>query len=133
MHTQCHSLAALILSTVPALSEDIIAVPSGQAVTFLESVLSAPGPEGLTQRFRFLAPAIAREGGTVAPEVALDDMAFLCETFALPRLPNQGPVAQQVVISLSDRPVPFGETDPEATQFFEAFRPDGAVCVWEGF
>ena len=38
-----------------------------------------------------------------------------------------GPQPSQIVISLADRPVPFGQPDPEATQFFEAFRPEGSV------
>jgi hypothetical protein len=60
-------------------------------------------------------------------------MTFLSETFALPRLPNIGPQAQQVIISIADRPVKFGEPDPDAVQVFEAFRPEGKSCVWEGF
>jgi Family of unknown function (DUF6497) len=110
-----------------------IAVPSGQTVTLIETVQDAAGPSGLTWRFRFLAPAIARDGGSVDADEALDDMAFLCDSYALPRLPDMGPEVQQVVISLADREIPFGEPDPEATQYFEAFRPEDGVCVWEGF
>ena len=44
-----------------------------------------------------------------------------------------GPQPNQVVISISDRPVDFGETDLEATQIFEAYRREGAECVWESF
>ena len=48
-------------------------------------------------------------------------------------VPNIGPQAQQVIISIADRPVKFGEPDPDAVQVFEAFRPEGKSCVWEGF
>lgn len=116
-----------------AQSDEPIAVPSGQVVTWLDTVQDAPGPEGLTIRFRFVAPAIARSGGTVGPEQAQEDMAHLCDSFALPRLSATGPRPAQIVISLSDRPVPFGEPDPEATQFFEAYRPGDDFCVWEPF
>jgi Family of unknown function (DUF6497) len=34
---------------------------------------------------------------------------------------------------MSDRVVPFGQTDPEATQFFEAYSLQGDTCVWEMF
>ena len=108
-------------------------VPSGQAVTHLDTVQAVPGPEGLTIRFRFLAPAIAREGGTVSAEAAQEDMEWLCQNYALPRLPLTGPVPEQVVISLSDRPVEFGAPAPEATQFFEAFRVEENTCHWEAF
>lgn len=109
--------------------EQPVAVPSGQPVTFVELVRDAPG-SGLTYRFRFIAPSIA---GAVDFDTAMGDMDFLCESFALPRLAATGPLPAQVVISLSDRPVAFGDTAPEAVQFFEAYRPDGETCVWEAF
>lgn len=112
---------------------DIIAVPSGQQVSLLDVVMSAPGPEGLTARFRFLAPAIARDGGTVDFDAASADMLHLCQTFALAHMSNVGPQPSQIVISISDRPVPFGEADPDATQFFEAYRVENGTCIWEAF
>ena len=45
----------------------------------------------------------------------------LCQNFALPRISDIGPQPSQIVSSLSDRPVPFGEAAPDATQFFEAY------------
>lgn len=112
---------------------EAIMVPSGQEVRLIDVVRAAPGPGGLTVRFRFLAPSIAREGGTVGPEAAQADMAHLCATYALARLPNVGPPVTQIVISLADREVAFGAADPESTQFFEAFRVDGGACIWEPF
>lgn len=109
---------------------DPIILPSGMAAEFLDTIQNAPGPEGLTIRFRFLTPEIA---GTSADEATLADMTWLCETFALPRLPVTGPAPEQVIVSLSDRPVDFGTTDPDTTQFFEAFRPEGETCAWEAF
>ena len=58
-------------------------------------------------------------------------MEHLCNTYALPRVPNQGPRPSQIIISLSDRPVEFGTADPEATQFFEAYAVEDEACVWE--
>jgi len=110
-----------------------IAVPSGQEVRFLDTIHAEPGPEGLTQRFRFIAPAIARAGGTIDAETAQADMEVLCNDFALPRLAQTGPVPAQVIIVLSDREVAFGEPAPEATQYFEAYSIDGDRCVWEPF
>ena len=118
-----------MLASAAAAAEDIV-TPSGMAVTWLETVHGAPGPEGLTARFRFLAPAIA---GDVDFETAAEDMLWLCESFALPRLSVLGPQPAQVVISLADRDLPFGQTDPEAVQYFEAYRPVGDVCEWEMF
>lgn len=113
--------------------EELIAVPSGQKVVLLEVISNVPGPEGLTARFRFLAPAIARDGGTVDAETAAIDMDHLCQTYALPRISSLGPMPQQIVISLSDQDVPFGETRPDATQFFNAYSIEDGACVWEMF
>jgi Family of unknown function (DUF6497) len=108
----------------------LIAVPSGQAVTLQEVVWNAPGPDGLTLRFRFVAPAIA-PGGAVSFDAASADMQALCQTYAIPRLSDFGPQVQQIVISLADRAVVFGATEPDATQFFEAYRVEDGTCIWE--
>lgn len=110
-----------------------ITVPSGQMVTLQDVVQDAPGPDGLTVRFRFVAPAIARAGGTVDLEKAMVDMEYLCQSYALPRLANTGPQPSQVVVSLSDIAVPFGEAAPEATQYFEGYRVENGTCIWEAF
>ncbi len=110
-----------------------IPVPSGQEVTLQEVIWNVPGPEGLTSRFRFIAPAINREAGSVDFETASTDMQHLCETYALDRLSSLGPMPRQVIISLADRALPFGEPAPEATQFFEAYRIEGKTCIWEAF
>lgn len=107
-----------------------VAVPSGQPVTLQDVIANAPGPEGLTLRFRFLAPAIA---GSVDFDTAAADMQHLCDSFAIPRLAEIGPQAQQVVISLSSEAVPFGEPAPDVVQFFESYRIEGDSCVWEMF
>ena len=109
-----------------------IEVPSGQDVTLQDVIWNAPGPDGLALRFRFLAPGIA-PGGGVAFETASADMQHLCDTYALPRVAEQGPHPEQVIISLSDVAVPFGEAAPEATQFFESYRIEDGACVWEMF
>lgn len=117
----------------PAFADDPIQLPSGQTVTYLDTIQNAQGPSGLTYRFRFVAPAIARKGGTIAADQAQDDMAWLCENYALPRLSTVGPLPTEIVISLSDVAVPFGEPAPDATQYFEAYTPTDGTCAWEGF
>ena len=109
-----------------------IPVPSGQEVRLLDVIHNEPGPDGLTTRFRFVAPAIA-QGGGVDFEAASADMMHLCQTYALPRVTSGGPAPSQIVISLSDVPVEFGSTAPEVTQFFEAYSLDGDTCIWEPF
>jgi len=44
-----------------------------------------------------------------------------------------GEMPDQIIIVLSDREVEFGVADPDATQYFEAYRPEDGACFWEGF
>ncbi len=106
-------------------------VPSGQVVTLQDVIWNAPGPDGLTLRFRFVAPAIAKSAPAIDFETAIADMRALCDSFALPRIADFGPEPAQIIISLSDVPVQFGEAAPDATQFFEAYRIENGTCVWE--
>lgn len=110
----------------------LVPVPSGQPVILQEVIWNEPGPSGLTMRFRFLAPEIG-PGGSIAFEAASADIQALCESYVLPRIAEQGPAPAQVVISMSDVPVPFGQATPEATQFFEAFTIRDGICIWEPF
>ncbi|MCP3970181.1 MAG: acetolactate synthase [Rhodobacteraceae bacterium] len=107
-----------------------VQVPSGQPVEFVELIRDA---SGAIWRFRFLAPGIARDGGSVSVDTALGDMEALCRGFVIPRVAVASAPPGQVVISLSDRPVAFGTAHPDATQYFEAYRIEGETCVWEGF
>lgn len=123
------ALLGLILP-MPAWAEDAINLPSGEKVTLIDTLANIPGNDGLAMRYRFLAPQIARDGGTVDADTAAKDMDWLCNTYAMPRLPNTGPKPVEIIISMSDRDVPFGEDHPEATQFFNSYNIDDGTCQW---
>jgi len=110
-----------------------VTVPSGQPVEYVEVIRDVRSTRGLSWRFRFVAPEIARKTGTVSFEIAARDMDHLCQNFAIPRLPLMGPRPREIVISLSDAPLPFGEPNPEITQFIEVYSVDGDTCTWEAF
>jgi hypothetical protein len=105
------------------------AVPSGQPIS-LQDVFWEEG-ESLLLRVRFTAPQIARDGGTIDYETAAKDMLYLCETFVKPQVEQSADKPDQIIISLSDVAVPFGEADPDATQFFEAYSIQNDACIWE--
>lgn len=109
--------------------EQPVAVPSRQAVVLADVITDVPG-NGLTYRFRFIAPHISTPGSF---DASAADMQHLCNTYALTRISTVGPAPAQIVISLSDRTVPFGEASPNVTQFFEAYSPGETACVWESF
>jgi hypothetical protein len=118
-----------LVSGGAALAEGI-AVPSGQPVTLIE-VLPDTQPDGLWLRLRFLAPRIADTGADF--EASAADMLHLCRAFGLPLLQSDYPGAVRIVVSLSDARLDFGVSDPDATQFFEAFQPLDGDCIWEEF
>jgi len=121
--------AILCVLAAPALAEEVV-VPSGQSVTFLDAILNEAGPQGQTARFRFVAPGIA---GEVDFDTAAADMQHLCDTYALPRVTSNATLPQQIVITLSAEPVPFGQAAPGVTQFFEAYSLQDNSCIWEVF
>lgn len=95
-------------------------------------------PGTLWARFRFVAPGISRQGTTTSGEEidfqrSAADMDHLCDSVALDYLRQHDLAPSMVVISFSDRPVEFGTPNPEATQFFEAYRPEDGRCIWEAF
>ena len=120
---------ALALVSTPAHAGDL---PSGQTATLHEVLIDTVNDEPWL-RFRFVTPAIARNGGTVSYAEAEPDMAHLCDTLALPYIAEHDLQGEVIVISFADRITEFGVPDPEATQFFEAYRVKNKACVWEGF
>jgi len=107
-----------------------LSVPSGQLVE-LDEVLLDNNPGELWLRFRFIAPKIGDAVGRISYDVAAADMAHLCRTLVIPYVAHHQLQPARVVISLSDRPVEFGNSDPDATQYFEAFRLQQSACIWE--
>ena len=115
-----------------AAAADAMMLPSGQSVTLVEVLNDGAGSEDNATRFRFLAPSISGRKAIDA-ELALSDIAWVCENFALPQMPTLNPKATQIVVSLMDRDVPFGETDEDATQYFDAFTITNGTCELELF
>lgn len=131
---------SLILPTSLAASQDdwsegmSLTVPSGQPITLLEVNQQDGNQGGSSIHVRFLAPEIARNTGSIAFSQAEEDMAVICQDYVLPHLSKITETEpEQIVIVLADRWVEFGVSDMDATQFFEAFRPENGECVWDGF
>lgn len=124
----------LIARVAPAATETgaaALILPSGQEVHEQE-VLSERSAYGLTYRFRYIGAGIGLLLAGDDPLVVERDMAFLCETVALPRLAGLSPYPASIIISIAERAVPFGTSSPDTRQAFEAYRPEGDRCIWEG-
>lgn len=122
-------LAALALIATPLAASD---VPSGQEVALHEVLIDSQ--EAVTYlRFRFVAPQISAGAEQVTYEVAGHDMMHLCQSFALPYITEYALTGDKIVISFMDRITQFGQADPDATQYFESFRAENGVCMWDEF
>ncbi|WP_170558715.1 DUF6497 family protein [Ruegeria atlantica] len=119
------------MSPVLADTENLLPVPSGQPV-HLSDVLLDDNPGELWVRFRFIAPKIGSDSGRIGYDIASVDMEHLCQTLAVAYVAKYELEPARVVISLSDRPIEFGRSSPDATQFFEAYRLEQSRCIWEG-
>lgn len=127
------ALPMAIMTFAPfAAAADAMTLPSGQTVTLVEVLNDGSGSAENATRFRFLAPSISGRKAIDA-EAALADIAWVCENFALPQMPALNPKATQIVVSLMDRDVPYGETDEAATQYFDAFLITNGTCELELF
>ncbi|SMY08532.1 DUF6497 family protein [Flavimaricola marinus] len=120
-------LALTTPATMPAMAQDM-PVPSGMQTRFVEVVLE---PDAAIARFRFLAPDLGTPGHELV-DVA-GDFVWLCERMAIPALDSAGWEAEQIVISISDQAVGFGETNPDVLQYFDGFSIAGDSCLWEPF
>jgi hypothetical protein len=118
-----------VLAASPLVAGTAYDTPSGQPVT-LEEVLLDENPGALWVRFRFLAPQIS---GGADLDSAVQDMQALCDQVAVPYVAEYALEPDRVVVSLSDRIVPFGEANAEVTQFFELYSLQDGACIWEEF
>jgi hypothetical protein len=125
---RCAAFLACLLAT-PLAALD---VPSGQTVTLHEVLVDAQDSTTYL-RFRFVAPQIAPGEAKVSFGIAGEDMLHLCETLALPYMAEYALDGDRIVISFMDRITEFGVPDPQATQYFEAFRPENGTCIWDDF
>ncbi|MDW4499571.1 DUF6497 family protein [Sulfitobacter sp. D35] len=107
-------------------------VPSGQDVELSEVLVETVGEETWL-RFRFLAPEIAADTGGLAFGDVEDDLEYLCSRLALPYIEEFDLAGNLVIVTLQDRPVAFGQSDPDATQYIDAFRIDTGDCIWEAY
>jgi len=106
-----------------------VVLPSGLEAELQEMIWDQPG-QGLVYRFRFVAPAFEKADDM---DIVMADLEFLCTNFALPKLANTGPMPNQVVVSLADKPSEFGQFDATVTQVFEAYSVKSGTCIWEMF
>lgn len=112
----------------PAVQPD---VPSGQPLELLEVLVDSVN-EDKWVRFRYLAPRIGKGADYLSFGDVEADFERICEVVALPYLREYELDVDVVSIAMMDRPIEFGQADPEASQFVEVFRVSSGTCQWEG-
>lgn len=123
-------LAWAALAQAAVAQEEVLSLPSGRQV-WLQEVLTNEPSEGLAYRFRFVSEGFSTE--TADLEGLESDLDYLCNTYAIPRLPVIGPMPGQIIISLADKVSEFGIFDPDVSQVFEAYSVEDGHCIWEPF
>ncbi|MGH1465867.1 MAG: DUF6497 family protein [Cognatishimia sp.] len=111
--------------------EETLAVPSGFSVRMQENRIDQLPDGAQVLRMRFVMPAMARPEHVYA-EVE-GDFEALCNQLASGLVHAQTDDIDHIVVSLSDRETDFGVSNPDATQYFEAFTLETDICIWEGF
>jgi len=125
------ALCISLLACGTALGAEDLGLPSGLMPELHEVLIDEVNAESWA-RFRLLAPEIARARPEAPDYFALEaDFPLLCRALALPYLTEYALSPDKIAISLSDRVVEFGTTDPDATQYFELFRLENGDCIWE--
>ncbi len=119
--------AALIIAALagPGFAQEL---PSGLSAELREVLLEDVSGEAWA-RFRFVTPGI--KDGAVSYFEAQNDFPVLCTDLALPYLAENAIEASKIMISLSDRFVEFGTSDPDATPACSAIHHENGDCIWE--
>ena len=107
-----------------------VALPSGLEAALLEGFVELQPDGARWGRFRYVMPALA-EGADF--DAVQQDFSALCEGQALPMLEAAGETVALVVVSLMDKPMEFGQSDPGTVQYFESFVIRDGRCIWEEF
>ena len=108
-------------------------LPSGLRPDLSEVLVDSVGPETWL-RFRFVDAQLDKSSPDALAFSDIEgDFALICAALALPYAEKYGLTADKVIVSLADRFVAYGTTNPSATQYFEQFRIENGDCIWEGF
>lgn len=105
-------------------------LPSGQEVSFFDQVAETQNDGETWLILRYLAPRIAREGGDLSYADVSEDLDLLCDIDGIKTAKELGGI-DQIVITLMDRPMERGASDPDATMFIGAYLPGEEGCIWQ--
>lgn len=123
-------VGALVLAPVAGWAEGATTLPSGLDAAPFDQIVEQQAGGETWLILRFLSPRIGLDAGKLGYEDVAGDLDLLCETHGLGAAKQVGEI-DQLVITLMDRPVARGDSDPEATMFMGAYVPTEGGCVWQ--
>ncbi len=124
-------LAGLV-ALVPLGAVGAVSAPSGQPVTLHELVTEQNPWSGETQLVvRLITPMIAAD--SLSDGAILEDMGWACRTWGQPAARQRADATDWVVVEMMAAPAPRGTATPEIRRFFETYRLEGDLCIWELF
>jgi hypothetical protein len=121
-------MGAIALFAGPLVAQT--ALPSGFNAELMEGFVEIQPDGARWARFRYVMPALADDA---VYDKVQSDFAVLCDDTAVPMLHAAGEEVSQVVVSLMDKPLEFGQSDPGTVQYFEVFTIREGRCIWEEF
>ncbi|MBF9058527.1 hypothetical protein HKCCSP123_04965 [Rhodobacterales bacterium HKCCSP123] len=109
-----------------------IDAPSGQPLT-LHGLLVEENPWSgeLQVVVRLLAPSIA--GDRLTNSELREDMDWACRTWGVPVAETRSMTPDWVIVEMMEAPVERGVTAPGVRRYFESYRLEGPICIWELF
>jgi hypothetical protein len=113
-----------------ASADPSVPLDSGIEAMFFDQIVEPQAGGETWLILRYLAPEIGFDAGEKGYEDIAGDLDQLCNNYGLSAAEAAGGI-DQVMITLMDRPVVRGDSDPEATMFMAAYRPTEGGCVWE--
>ncbi len=109
-----------------------ITSPSGQPLV-LRDLMAEENPWSGEMQIvvRLLAPLIAGEGLTNSE--LREDMDWACRTWGVPAAQTRSMMPDWVIVEMMEAPTERGVPTPGIRRYFESYRLEGPVCIWELF
>lgn len=109
-----------------------VEAPSGQPLVLRDLMVEETPWSGEMQIVvRLLAPLIAGEG--LSNSELRTDMDWACRTWGVPAAQTRASTPDWIVIEMMEAPVERGLSTPGVRRYFETYRLEGPVCIWELF
>jgi hypothetical protein len=128
-------ILSILLATVAQAQDGQIAraeAPSGQRVTLADVIPEEHPWSGEMQIvIRLVAPEIAAD--TLTNSQLREDMDWACRVWGVPAARDLSASPDWVVVEMMAEPAPRGEATPGIRRFFETYRLEGPICIWELF